>query len=258
MSTKADAAKKAEEEARRYTKQGRGYRDRDPITRPLYGERGRNPLSGYERGFLRGHVAAHQEDIGRFSNPRGGPGNQEDANELEAFIVNDEGLYHRQFIPIVKNLLKKMKKGVYDHALSVKLWMYLVDNAAREYKAQFGTSDWSFNRATKLMVAESLAQSFERDVAEHQYDHLLVEPKRPGTKVHAAGFPMDDFYTDLGMYERGYIYKMLPRPAAPGDLPLYAKDTMMVAHLMREYPNTAWDVFDLREKRKENRGRRGR
>lgn len=216
-----------------------------------------NPLSGCEREFARGHVEAHREDIDRFSNPRGGPGNEDDARELELYIDNDEGIYTRRFIPIVKNLMKKRRKGVYDHALSVKLWMYLVDDAARAYIREFGSEgDYVFTKPTRLLVAERYATSFEQDAAAGEYDHLLVEPKRPGTKVHAEAFPLDDFYTDLGMHEKDYRYKVAPRSGSFD--PLYAKDTHQVAEIMRMYPNELFNVFDMKEKRKENRGRRGR
>lgn len=193
----------------------------------------------------------------RKMNPLGGRGeaSEDDARELELYIDNDEQIYNSRFIPIVKNLMKKWKKGVYDHALSVKLWMYLVDDAAREYIREFGSEgSYVFTKPTRLLAAERYATSFEQDAAAGEYDHLLVEPKRTGTKVHAEGFPLEDFYTDLGMHEKNYRYKVAPRSGAFE--PLYAKDTHQVAEIMRMYPNELFNVFDMKEKRKENRGRR--
>ena len=45
-------------------------------------------------------------------------------NELDSFIMNDEDLYRRRFMPIISNIRRKMKRGVYDHEKVIKLWMY--------------------------------------------------------------------------------------------------------------------------------------
>ena len=50
------------------------------------------------------------------------------ASELRIFIDNDGDLYRQQLTPIIKNLLRKIKSGKYDHKKAPKLWMYLVDN----------------------------------------------------------------------------------------------------------------------------------
>ena len=54
-------------------------------------------------------------------------------NELDSFIMNNEDLYRRRFMPIISNIKRKLKKNVYDHEKAQKLWMYLVDDAAKEY-----------------------------------------------------------------------------------------------------------------------------
>ena len=45
-------------------------------------------------------------------------------NELDSYIMNNEELYRRRFMPIIENLKRKMKKGIYDDKLAIKLWMY--------------------------------------------------------------------------------------------------------------------------------------
>ena len=62
-------------------------------------------------------------------------------NELDSFIMNDEDLYRRRFMPIISNIRRKMKRGVYDHEKVIKLWMYLVDDAAKKYVSEFGSQD---------------------------------------------------------------------------------------------------------------------
>lgn len=108
------------------------------------------------------------------SNPASGPADEDAARELELFIENDAILYRQQFIPIVKNLMKKRMRGVYDRERAVKLFMYLVDAGARKYVQEFGTTgqrvDTMFNRNTRLEVARSLRDSFETEASLGNYD----------------------------------------------------------------------------------------
>ena len=57
---------------------------------------------------------------------------QDLADELELLATNDGDLYRRQYMPIIKNLMRKRAKGKYDHDLAVKLWRYLIDNVAKQ------------------------------------------------------------------------------------------------------------------------------
>jgi len=57
----------------------------------------------------------------------------EDADELVLYLNNDANTYRRSFIPAVKNLMKKRVKGVYDSSRAWKLFMYVVEFAAKRY-----------------------------------------------------------------------------------------------------------------------------
>ena len=61
-------------------------------------------------------------------------------NELDSYIMNNEDLYRRRFMPIISNIKRKLAKNVYDHEKAQKLWMYLVDDAAKEYVKEFGST----------------------------------------------------------------------------------------------------------------------
>lgn len=110
------------------------------------------------------------------SNPGSGPADEHAARELQLFIDNDSTLYHQQFIPIVKNLMKKRMRGVYDSDRAVKLFMYLADAGAKKYVQEFGTAgqrvDTMFNRNTRLEVARSLRDGFEAEASLGNYDKL--------------------------------------------------------------------------------------
>ena len=52
--------------------------------------------------------------------------------------MNNEDLYRRRFMPIISNIKRKLAKNVYDHEKAQTLWMYLVDDAAKEYVKNLG------------------------------------------------------------------------------------------------------------------------
>ena len=103
-------------------------------------------------------------------------------NELDLFIMNDEDLYRRRFMPIITNIKRKMKRGVYDHEKVIKLWMYLVDDAARQYVQQFGSPEQDvkdmFPKETRLQVAQVIADREKENIEQGEYDVVkgIVSP----------------------------------------------------------------------------------
>ncbi len=95
-------------------------------------------------------------------------------NELDSFIMNNEDLYRRRFMPIISNIKRKMKKGVYDHEKVIKLWMYLVDDAAKEYVKEYGSQDQDvkdmFPKETRLKVAQVIADREKENIEQGEYD----------------------------------------------------------------------------------------
>ena len=88
-----------------------------------------------------------------------------EADELELFIENEERLYHSQFVPICKNVQRRMAKGTYDSAKAVKLFMYLVDRGARMYCAEHGGSVRSmFPKECRLQVTASIRDGVEAEI----------------------------------------------------------------------------------------------
>ena len=103
-------------------------------------------------------------------------------NELDLFIMNDEDLYRRRFMPIITNIKRKIKRGVYDHEKVIKLWMYLIDDAARKYVQEFGTPDQDvkdmFPKETRLQVAQVIADREKENIEQGEYDVVkgIVSP----------------------------------------------------------------------------------
>ena len=95
-------------------------------------------------------------------------------NELDLFIMNDEDLYRRRFMPIITNIKRKMKRGIYDHEKVIKMWMYLVDDAAVKYVQEFGTPEQDvkdmFPKETRLQVAQVIADREKENIEQGEYD----------------------------------------------------------------------------------------
>ena len=95
-------------------------------------------------------------------------------NELDTFIMNDEDLYRRRFMPIISNIKRKIKKNVYDHEKAQKLWMYLVDDAAKEYVKEFGSTQDDvanmFPKETRQQVARIMSDRELENIKQGEYD----------------------------------------------------------------------------------------
>lgn len=100
-------------------------------------------------------------------------------SELKIFIDNDGQLYRQQTTSILKNLVTKMAKGVYDRAKAEKLWMYLVENGAKKYARESGgEGNWHtmFPIEDRREVARQLNKEFITEAEIGNYDNLL--PKK--------------------------------------------------------------------------------
>ena len=91
-------------------------------------------------------------------------------DELQLFTDNDDYAYRMQK-NIWQNLIKKMKKGTYDSTKAVKLWQYMVDDAAKRYEKKFGTPGIkTFSVQDRKMVAISFAKDFEERYDDGDFD----------------------------------------------------------------------------------------
>lgn len=104
-----------------------------------------------------------------------------EARELEVYIPNERRLQN-QYNSINKNLITKKAQGKYQHALAVKLFMYLVDNGAKMYQKEFGgpVGEWNktFPKSARLEVAEALTKYFEVEAGYGNYDNYLPKKYR--------------------------------------------------------------------------------
>ncbi len=92
------------------------------------------------------------------------------ARELSLYIENEYSLVGADNSigkAIEKNLLRKIKAGKFDLALSEKAWMYLMEAGAKKYSKEFSTGEreWSkiFNKPTRELVAHEFATTFAEE-----------------------------------------------------------------------------------------------
>ena len=95
-------------------------------------------------------------------------------NELDTYIMNNEDLYRRRFMPIISNIKRKLAKNVYDHEKAQILWMYLVDDAAKEYVKEFGSTPddvaTMFPKETRQQVAQVISDRELENIKQGEYD----------------------------------------------------------------------------------------
>lgn len=69
-----------------------------------------------------------------------------EAVELHLHGDNTSHLYHSSQVPVMKNLEKKFKKGIYDHEKAKILWGYHADRVAQDYHKEYGSKDQPWHK----------------------------------------------------------------------------------------------------------------
>ena len=96
--------------------------------------------------------------------------------ELKLYIDNDSRLYNGTYIPILKNLSKKKKKGKYNSSLAMKGFVYLVNDGAKKYVKEFGGNDRDiFPKRQRIMLAKDYVDEFEQIFKNQEYDFMKTE-----------------------------------------------------------------------------------
>lgn len=86
----------------------------------------------------------------------------EDAvRELVLYANNDGTLYQQSAVPIMKNLTRKWRKGVYDSALAAKLWLYHATRAAKNYAQEFG---YAFSVQDRKAAAKEFEENWRAEL----------------------------------------------------------------------------------------------
>ena len=86
----------------------------------------------------------------------------EDAvRELVLYADNDGALYQQSAVPIMKNLTRKWRKGVYDSELAAKLWLYHATRAAKNYAQEFG---YAFSVRDRKAAAKEFEENWRAEL----------------------------------------------------------------------------------------------
>ena len=98
---------------------------------------------------------------------------QDLADELELLATNDAELYRRQYVPIIKNLMRKRAKGIYDHNLAIKLWRYMIDRVAKQEAGPMARV--KFPGMVRNMAAKSIADIELGKMDDGEYSELNLK-----------------------------------------------------------------------------------
>lgn len=89
------------------------------------------------------------------------PADMDMAYQLEGFIESDGQLYTQMIVPVIKNLERKVKKGIYDYDKSLIMWEHVADEGAKRYVKELGGP--AYNVATRKEVAKKLSEYYEEN-----------------------------------------------------------------------------------------------
>ena len=93
------------------------------------------------------------------------------AEDLRMYAENNEEVYERFITPVVKNLRRKVKKGIYDEDKALIAWQNVIDEAAKMYDKEQGSGKGSltmFNKATRNEAAKGLMERMSDDVFQEE------------------------------------------------------------------------------------------
>ncbi len=97
----------------------------------------------------------------------------EEMEELKLYIDNDSSLYRQRYMPILKNLSKKKKKGQFRKNLAQKAFMYLIDDGAKRYVRSYGGNHLDvFPKRQRKDLAKEYVKEFEQIYKNQEYDFM--------------------------------------------------------------------------------------
>ena len=97
----------------------------------------------------------------------------EEMKELRLYIDNDSSIYRQRYMPILKNLSKKKKKGNYRKTLASKVFMYMIDDGAKRYVRSYGGNHLDvFPKRQRKQLAKDYVEEFEQIYKNQEYDFM--------------------------------------------------------------------------------------
>jgi len=97
----------------------------------------------------------------------------DEMEELRLYIDNDASLYRQRYMPILKNLSKKKKKGQYRKGLAQRAFMYLVDDGAKRYVRSYGGNVRDvFPKRQRKQLAKDYVEEFDQIFKNQEFDFM--------------------------------------------------------------------------------------
>ena len=97
----------------------------------------------------------------------------QEMTELKLYIDNDSSLYRQRYMPILKNLSKKKKKGQYRKRLAQKAFLYLIDDGAKRYVKSYGGNHLDvFPKRQRKTLAKDYVEEFEQIYDNQEFDFM--------------------------------------------------------------------------------------
>ena len=81
----------------------------------------------------------------------------EESRELFLYATNTGDLYRRMITPLIQNLRKKAKKGIYDKEKAVDAFYYVACEASKMYKKDFG---YAFSVQDRFTAAVDMEECY--------------------------------------------------------------------------------------------------
>lgn len=86
-----------------------------------------------------------------------------ESRELVLYATNTGELYRGQTAAVIKNLAKKVKRGIYDKEKAIDLWYSVATTASNLYKKEFG---YSFSVGDRFTAAVELEDYYKEEIQE--------------------------------------------------------------------------------------------
>ena len=100
----------------------------------------------------------------------------DEMKELKLYIDNDVSLYRQRYMPILKNLSRKKKKGQYRKGLASKAFMYMINDGAKRYvKSYGGNARDDFPKRQRKELAKEYVDEFEETFKNQEFDFMKQE-----------------------------------------------------------------------------------
>ena len=97
----------------------------------------------------------------------------DEMRELKLYIDNDTDLYRQRYIPLLKNLSKRKKKGQYRKGLASKAFMYMIDDGAKRYTKSYGGDARDvFPKRERKDLAKDYVDEFEDTFKNQEFDFM--------------------------------------------------------------------------------------